>query len=54
MTKLPAQCAFLPRCPKAINDCRVLDSPPLTEIEPGHFVACYNPVYQPEDTDEDD
>jgi oligopeptide/dipeptide ABC transporter ATP-binding protein len=53
MTKLPEQCAFLPRCPKAINDCRVLVSPPLTEIEPGQAVACYNPVYQPDD-DEDE
>lgn len=49
MTKLPAQCAFVPRCPKALNDCRLLDSPPLIEVEPGHEVACYNPVYQPDD-----
>ncbi len=52
-TNLPAQCAFVPRCPKALNDCRTYDSPPLTEIEPGHYVACYNPVYYP-DGDEDD
>jgi oligopeptide/dipeptide ABC transporter ATP-binding protein len=52
MTKLPAQCAFVPRCTKATNACRQLDSPPLEEIEPGHWVACYNPVYQP-DADED-
>jgi oligopeptide/dipeptide ABC transporter ATP-binding protein len=49
MTRLPPQCAFLPRCPKAITNCRVLDSPPLEEIEFGHRVACYNPVFQPED-----
>lgn len=53
MTKLPDQCAFAPRCSKALNDCRTLDSPPLREIEPGHFVACYNPVYQPDPNDED-
>ncbi len=46
MTKLPPQCAFLPRCPKARNVCRELDSPPLEPIEAGHVVACYNPVYQ--------
>ncbi len=45
MTKLPDQCAFVPRCSKVQNDCRVLSSPPLEEIEPGHFVACFNPVY---------
>jgi len=49
MTKLPPQCAFLPRCPKAMNDCRNLDSPPLTQIEPGHYVACYNPIYHRDD-----
>ena len=53
MTKLPAQCAFVPRCPKAINNCRLFDSPPLEEIEPMHRVACYNPVYQPDTDDED-
>jgi peptide/nickel transport system ATP-binding protein len=46
MTKLPAQCAFAPRCSKAMNQCRQEDTPPLVEIEPNHFVACYNPVYQ--------
>ena len=54
MSKLPAQCAFVPRCSKVRNDCRVLDSPPLEEIEPGHFAACFNPVYQPDPDDEDE
>jgi oligopeptide/dipeptide ABC transporter ATP-binding protein len=48
MTKLPEQCAFVPRCVKALNDCRTLPSPPMREIEPDHYVACYNPVYQPD------
>lgn len=52
MSKLPDQCAFVPRCPKVRNECRSLDSPHLSEIEPGHFVACYNPVYQPDLEDE--
>ncbi|HLF79818.1 MAG TPA: ABC transporter ATP-binding protein [Dehalococcoidia bacterium] len=54
MTKLPDQCAFVPRCSKAMNNCRTLDSPPLIEIEPNHWVACYNPVYQPDEDDEED
>ncbi len=49
LTNLAPECAFLPRCPKAVNECRTLDSPPLREIEPDHVVACYNPVYQAED-----
>ncbi|HEY7268581.1 MAG TPA: oligopeptide/dipeptide ABC transporter ATP-binding protein, partial [Dehalococcoidia bacterium] len=53
MTKLPDQCAFVPRCPKVRNECRQLDSPPLVEIEPGHWVACYNPMYQPEPDSDD-
>jgi oligopeptide/dipeptide ABC transporter ATP-binding protein len=52
MSKLPDQCAFVPRCTKVRSDCRVLDSPALEEVEPGHWVACYNPVYHPE-PDED-
>jgi peptide/nickel transport system ATP-binding protein/oligopeptide transport system ATP-binding protein len=56
MTKLPPQCAFVPRCPKVMNICRELVSPPLEEIEPDHTVACYNPVYQAdaEDDEEDE
>jgi oligopeptide/dipeptide ABC transporter ATP-binding protein len=51
MTKLPDQCAFVPRCPKVRNECRQLDSPALEFIEEGHKVACYNPMYQPEEGD---
>jgi oligopeptide/dipeptide ABC transporter ATP-binding protein len=54
MTKLPAQCAFVPRCPKVRNECRMLDSPPLELIEEDHLVACYNPMYHPEDDEDDD
>jgi peptide/nickel transport system ATP-binding protein/oligopeptide transport system ATP-binding protein len=52
MSKLPDQCAFVPRCTKVRSDCRVFDSPPLEEIEPGHWVACYNPVYHPDPDDD--
>ena len=44
MTNLPGQCAFLPRCPKAISRCRLEPRPPLEEVESGHNVACYNSV----------
>jgi oligopeptide/dipeptide ABC transporter ATP-binding protein len=54
MTKLPDECAFVPRCPKVRNECRTLPSPPLEEIEPGHFVACFNPMYHAEASDEDE
>jgi len=54
MTKLPDQCAFAPRCPKVRNECRQLDSPPLELIEPGHFVACYNPMYHADPSEDDE
>ena len=44
MTKLPEECPFLPRCNKATNRCRQDPRPPLEEMQPGHFAACYNPV----------
>jgi oligopeptide/dipeptide ABC transporter ATP-binding protein len=42
--EIPAECPFLPRCPKASSTCRTSPMPPLIELEPGHKVACYNPV----------
>ena len=48
--ELPPQCAFLPRCHKAVNACRQEPWPPLEELSLGHWAACFNPVYQePED-----
>jgi oligopeptide/dipeptide ABC transporter ATP-binding protein len=40
----PDRCPFLERCPKAINRCRTGPKPKLEEVEPGHRIACYNPV----------
>lgn len=40
--RLPSGCSFHPRCPEATERCRQ-EEPALTEIEPGHFVACYLP-----------
>ena len=42
------ECPFLPRCFKATNQCRHHPRPPLTEPEPGHHLACYNPVAPPD------
>jgi oligopeptide/dipeptide ABC transporter ATP-binding protein len=36
----PPGCAFHPRCPFAIDRCRV-DRPELTEIAPGHLSSCF-------------
>ncbi len=35
----PSGCVFHPRCPLAVNSCR-LEIPPLEEKRPGHWVAC--------------
>ncbi len=40
----PDQCPFLHRCPKATAECRTSARPDLTEMEPGHWVACYNTI----------
>ena len=36
----PVGCAFHTRCPNATERCRQ-ERPSLTELEPGHFVACH-------------
>jgi oligopeptide/dipeptide ABC transporter ATP-binding protein len=43
MLSPPAACPFEPRCRYRIEQCR-LELPQLRETEPGHFVACFNPV----------
>jgi oligopeptide/dipeptide ABC transporter ATP-binding protein len=47
LSELPDECAFLPRCKKAVVACRTTPSPPLVELAPGQQAACYNPVYHP-------
>ncbi|MEV4124915.1 ABC transporter ATP-binding protein [Nocardia sp. NPDC049707] len=39
MHALPPGCSFAPRCPIAIDDCRVAE-PPLEKTDPGHSAAC--------------
>ena len=48
MVNMGDECPFLPRCFKAVNQCRHQPKPPLAESEPGHYVSCYNPVLPPE------
>ncbi len=45
MVDLPPECAFLPRCRKAISRCRVDPAPALDPVAAGQRVACYNPVF---------
>ena len=41
---LPDECPFLPRCIKALATCRTNPMPPLEELFPRHYVACFNPM----------
>ncbi len=36
----PRGCRFHPRCPFAVDRCKV-EEPPLEELRPGHFAACW-------------
>ncbi len=38
----PPACRFHPRCPRRIDICSKVE-PPLVEVQPGHWLACYNP-----------
>jgi peptide/nickel transport system ATP-binding protein len=41
----PPGCRFNPRCAAADDTCRTVE-PQLTEMAPGHFVACHHPVLE--------
>jgi oligopeptide/dipeptide ABC transporter ATP-binding protein len=43
MLRPPQACPFQPRCRYEVEQSR-LEVPPLREVEPGHMVACFNPV----------
>jgi oligopeptide/dipeptide ABC transporter ATP-binding protein len=40
LMRLPAGCAFAPRCQYAMARCQS-DSPPLIQVAPQHFSACW-------------
>ncbi len=41
--ELPRGCPFTNRCPRALPQCGQ-ERPPLTQVSPGHTIACFNPV----------
>jgi oligopeptide transport system ATP-binding protein len=43
MLREPSECPFAPRCRYEVEQSR-REVPPLEEVEPGHHVACFNPV----------
>ena len=43
MLRPPAACPFQPRCRYEVEESRQ-SVPPLVEIAPDHYVACFNPV----------
>jgi peptide/nickel transport system ATP-binding protein len=40
LVKPPPGCRFNPRCPYAMSVCKE-QKPPMIEVKPGHFTACY-------------
>ena len=40
LSRLPAGCAFAPRCPFAEDRCR-REAPAYEEKQPGHWAACW-------------
>ena len=47
MLQVPTACPFAPRCRYEVAESR-REVPPLVELEPGHMVACFNPVAEDE------
>jgi oligopeptide transport system ATP-binding protein len=50
LADLPPECPFLPRCRKAISQCRIDPAPKLRPVEgsvEGHLAACYNQMVVP-------
>jgi oligopeptide/dipeptide ABC transporter ATP-binding protein len=39
-SEFPPGCKFHPRCPVAIEQCR-LENPPLEEVRPAHWARCW-------------
>jgi oligopeptide/dipeptide ABC transporter ATP-binding protein len=51
MLTAPAACPFQPRCRYEVEQSR-LELPPLREVAPEHWVACFNPVPESEWADQ--
>jgi len=49
LSRLPDECAFVPRCRKALSVCRTSRSPDLSRQNGDHWAACYNPVVHVEE-----
>jgi len=47
MIEVPDVCPFAPRCPRRLDKCSK-ELPELAEMEPGHYVRCFNPVVESE------
>lgn len=45
LAELTGECAFLPRCPKAVVACRSQPWPSLESTGETHAVACFNPMF---------
>ncbi|MBO8162032.1 MAG: ABC transporter ATP-binding protein [Thermosipho sp. (in: Bacteria)] len=50
MIEVPDICPFAPRCPRRLDKCSK-ELPELVEIEPGHFVRCFNPVLETKESE---
>jgi oligopeptide/dipeptide ABC transporter ATP-binding protein len=48
LAAMPSECAYLPRCAKAVTICRTDPWPSLRELRPAHAAACYNPMFHNE------
>ena len=46
LAALPQGCTFAPRCAFATEECRAA-YPPITELRPGHWVACWHAGHLP-------
>jgi oligopeptide/dipeptide ABC transporter ATP-binding protein len=48
LAALTGECAFLPRCTKAVSACRTEAWPPLRDLAESQRAACFNPMFYAE------
>ena len=46
LLNLGPECPFLPRCSKALTQCRQEPAPALSAVGTAQLAACYNPIFQ--------